>query len=89
MGPHYCLLRLNFPRSVVSLSNPAPILAGPMLVVAVIGLVVNLVVVFVLREHDHDDLNTRAAFLHVLGDALSSVGVLPPGWSSCSPAGCG
>lgn len=59
--------------------NPEPILAGPMLVVAVIGLMVNLVVVFVLSGHDHDDLNTRAAFLHVLGDTLSSVGVIVAG----------
>lgn len=59
--------------------NPEPILAGPMLVVAVIGLIVNLVVVFVLSGHDHDDLNTRAAFLHVLGDTLSSVGVIVAG----------
>lgn len=59
--------------------NPSPILAGPMLVVAVIGLGVNLAVVLVLRQHDHDDLNTRAAFLHVLGDALASVGVIAAG----------
>jgi cobalt-zinc-cadmium efflux system protein len=59
--------------------DPAPVLAGPMLVVAVIGLVVNLVVALVLRDHDHDDLNVRSAFLHVLGDALSSVGVIVAG----------
>jgi cobalt-zinc-cadmium efflux system protein len=47
--------------------------------VAVIGLGVNLVVAFVLSGHDHDDLNTRAAFLHVLGDTLSSVGVIAAG----------
>lgn len=59
--------------------NPEPVLAGPMLVIAVIGLVVNLIVAFVLREHDHEDLNTRSAFLHVLGDALASVGVIGVG----------
>ena len=59
--------------------NPEPVLAGPMLVIAVIGLVVNLVVAFALSGHDHDDLNTRAAFLHVLGDALASVGVIAVG----------
>ena len=59
--------------------NPAPVLAGPMLVVAVVGLVVNLVVALVLREHDHDDLNVRSAFMHVLGDALASVGVIVAG----------
>jgi cobalt-zinc-cadmium efflux system protein len=59
--------------------NPAPVLAGPMLVVAVVGLVVNLVVALVLREHDHDDLNVHSAFMHVLGDALASVGVIVAG----------
>ncbi len=59
--------------------TPEPILAGPMLVVAVIGLVVNLWVAMVLGGHDHDDLNTRAAFLHVVGDAISSVGVIVAG----------
>ncbi len=59
--------------------NPEPVVAGPMLVIAVIGLVVNIIVALVLREHDHEDLNTRAAFLHVLGDALASVGVIGAG----------
>lgn len=59
--------------------NPEPVLAGPMLVIAVIGLGVNLFVAFTLREHDHDDINTRSAFLHVLGDALASVGVIAVG----------
>ncbi len=44
-----------------------------------IGLVVNLVVALLLRSHDHDDLNTQSAFLHVLSDALSSVGVIGAG----------
>jgi len=59
--------------------NPEAVLAGPMLVIAVIGLVINLIVAFTLSKHDHDDLNTRAAFLHVLGDALASVGVIAVG----------
>lgn len=74
------------------LRSPAPVLAGPMLAVAVVGLVVNLVVALVLREHDHDDLNVRSAFLHVLGDALASVGViiagvivLVTGWTLADP----
>lgn len=59
--------------------EPTPVLAGPMLVVAVVGLVVNLIVALVLKDHDHHDLNVRSAFLHVLGDALSSVGVILAG----------
>jgi len=59
--------------------EPQEIHAGPMLIIAVIGLIVNLIVAFVLHEHDEDDLNTRSAFLHVLGDALASVGVIGVG----------
>ena len=55
---------------------PAPILSGTMLVVAIVGLVVNLVVLRVLGGHDHDDVNTAGARLHVLGDLLGSVGAV-------------
>jgi len=60
-------------------ANPSPVLAGPMLIVAVVGLVVNLVVALVLGGHDHRDLNVHSAFLHVVGDALASVGVIVAG----------
>jgi len=59
--------------------HPAPVSAGPMLAIAVVGLVVNLVVAFALRKHDRDDLNTHSAFLHVIGDAAASVGVIGAG----------
>lgn len=59
-----------FREAINRFGHPEPVIAGPMLIVAVIGLAANLVVALVLGHHDHDDLNTRAAFLHVLGDAL-------------------
>lgn len=59
--------------------TPRPIAAGPMLLIAFIGLVVNGLVAFILHEHDHDDVNARAAYLHVLGDSLASVGVIGAG----------
>lgn len=59
--------------------NPGEILAGPMLVIAVIGLLVNLLVAFVLNDHDHSNLNVRSAWLHVIGDAAASVGVIIAG----------
>ncbi len=55
---------------------PAPILSGTMLAVAIAGLVVNLLVLRVLGGHDHDDVNTAGARLHVLGDLLGSVGAV-------------
>lgn len=59
--------------------NPEAVAAAPMLIIALGGLVVNIFIVLVLREHDHKDLNIRSAFLHVLGDALASVGVIGAG----------
>jgi cobalt-zinc-cadmium efflux system protein len=54
--------------------SPAPVALGPMAVVALVGLVANLAALgFLHRTHS---LNVRGAFLHVLGDTLSSVGVL-------------
>ena len=47
-----------------------------MLVIACIGLVVNLVSLQILGGHSHGNLNVRAAFLHVVGDALGSAGVI-------------
>jgi cobalt-zinc-cadmium efflux system protein len=73
-------------------NNPTEIKTGGMLIIAVVGLIVNLVVARVLHghqhthdhssEHAHDngtenqDLNVRSAYLHVIGDAISSVGVI-------------
>lgn len=67
--------------------NPQPVKSLELLIIATIGLVANLIVVFVLGGHHHDeddhehegereDLNVRSAYLHVLGDAISSVGVI-------------
>ena len=47
-----------------------------MLIVAVIGLAMNLLAAKALHAHSHDDLNVKSAFLHVLGDAAASVGVI-------------
>ena len=60
------------------LQNPTPIHSVEMLTIAVIGFVANLGVARLLHKH-HDDLNTRSAFLHVIGDALASVGVIVGG----------
>jgi len=68
-----------FREAISRFAHPAEVIAGPMLIVAAVGLAANLVVALVLKGHDHDDLNARAAFLHVLGDALSSVGVIIAG----------
>jgi cobalt-zinc-cadmium efflux system protein len=54
--------------------NPAPVQGGLMFIVACIGLVANLGVISLL--HGSHNLNVRSAFLHVVGDTISSVTVI-------------
>jgi cobalt-zinc-cadmium efflux system protein len=56
--------------------EPPEIKSSLMLVVALVGLAGNLVMVALLRPHSHRNLSMRAAFLHVMGDTLSSIGIL-------------
>jgi cobalt-zinc-cadmium efflux system protein len=58
------------------LRHPAPLLGGPMLVIGALGLVVNLVGAWLLHGDAEHSLNVRAAYLEVLSDAVSSLGVL-------------
>jgi len=60
-------------EAIERLFTPTPILSGVMFIVALVGLVVNLVVLRTLHGHDHDDVNVAGAALHVLGDLLGSV----------------
>ncbi len=56
------------------LLNPSPIQSSLMGAVAVIGLIANIAVVFLL--HGSHNLNIKSAFLHVIGDVVSSVAVI-------------
>lgn len=59
-------------QSYVRLLDP-PAVEGPLvLVVGALTLVANAGLAMLLHSHSHDDLNQRAAYLHVLGDALGS-----------------
>lgn len=56
--------------------HPQPVQGMLMLVVAIIGLVANVIGALFLFKHSHTSLNIRGAYLHIIGDALSSVGVV-------------
>jgi cobalt-zinc-cadmium efflux system protein len=58
---------------------PTPVMGGPMLAIAAGGLVVNLIGLAILHGGRDDSLNVRGAFLHVLSDALGSVGAMAAG----------
>jgi cation diffusion facilitator family transporter len=63
-------------QAVRRIGDPPEIDAGPMLVIAGIGLAVNLVGLAVLHQGRTTSLNVRGAYLEVLADALGSVAVV-------------
>lgn len=56
--------------------NAAPVKGPLMLLVAAIGLAANLAGAYILSKGGRENLNVKAAFWHIVSDALSSVGVL-------------
>lgn len=66
-------------EAVLRLFQPEEIKGGVMLVIAIFGLIANLVSAYLLFSHSHDNLNIRGAFLHVVGDALGSIGAILAG----------
>lgn len=58
------------------LAEPRALPGAPLLAIGALGLGANAVSAWLLRGEGHANLNVRAAYLEVLGDALSSVGVL-------------
>jgi cobalt-zinc-cadmium efflux system protein len=79
-------------EAVQRLNAPVTVLGGPMLWIAAAGLAVNVLAFLVLRTGDKDNLNIRAAVLHVIGDLLGSVAaviaalvILATGWMPIDP----
>lgn len=60
--------------------DPQPIDGLTMFWVAMIGLAANLITAALLWKNSKDDINMKSAFIHILSDALSSVGVIIGGW---------
>ncbi|MBD0373140.1 MAG: cation transporter [Pyrinomonadaceae bacterium] len=59
--------------------EPQPVRSGLMIIIATGGLVINGISAYLLHGHHEDDLNVRGAWLHVMGDALGSVGAILAG----------
>ena len=62
--------------------NPIEMMALPMLGVASLGLLVNLLVAKIMLNSDHDNLNIKAAYLHVLTDLFGSIIAILSGLSA-------
>lgn len=74
------------------LVSPPQVDGQIMSAIALVGLLVNLIVLKWLHSSDHNDLNTKAAYWHVLGDALGSIAalvggavILATGWMLIDP----
>ncbi|MFG1952655.1 cation diffusion facilitator family transporter [Micromonospora sp. NPDC048830] len=63
-------------EAVRRFGNPPEVTTGPMLAVAVLGLLANLVAFALLRGAAEESINLRGAYLEVVGDLLGSVGVI-------------
>lgn len=79
-------------EAIERLQQPQPVLAGSMLVVALIGLFVNIFVLWFLTRGDSEHVNIKGAVLHVMGDLLGSVGAIVAaivirytGWTPIDP----
>lgn len=79
-------------EAVRRLFDPVEVLGGTMLAIAIVGLLVNGIALWLLRGGDRENLNIRAATLHIMGDLLGSVGaiaaagvILATGWSAVDP----
>jgi cobalt-zinc-cadmium efflux system protein len=79
-------------EAIERIQDPQPVRTGLFLAVATAGLLVNLVSVAALHSQRDGSLNIRGAYLHVLGDALGSVGAVAAaviialtGWTLADP----
>jgi len=72
--------------------DPRDINSVQMFWIASLGLIVNVATAVILKDASHNSINVRAAFLHMIGDTLSSVGVVAgavaiymKGWTFLDP----
>jgi cobalt-zinc-cadmium efflux system protein len=79
-------------EAIQRIQEPQPVRTGLFLAVASAGLVVNLASLAILHSHREGSLNVKGAYLHVLGDALGSVGAVAAaviialtGWTVADP----
>jgi len=79
-------------EAIHRLSDPQPIMGDLLLVIAVIGLLINIIAFLILSGGNQHDLNMQGALWHVAGDLLGSVAaiaaaaiILTTGWTLIDP----
>lgn len=61
------------------MQNPAPVQADILIGVGTAALLVNAFTAWLVHHGSHDDLNMRSAFLHLMGDVVSTLGAIGAG----------
>jgi len=79
-------------EAIDRLRHPGPVLGTTMLLIAAIGLLVNVIAFVILHGGDRDNLNIRGAAMHVAGDLLGSLAaviaavvIIYSGWTPIDP----
>lgn len=67
---------LIFKEAIERLRTPHAVEPSLMLITAAIALAVNTGTALSIRRDSHDDVNLRGAFIHMIGDAVSSAGII-------------
>lgn len=69
-----------FVEAVQRFFAPVEVRSKEMFIIAAVGLIANLLIAVVLNGHAGENLNVKSAFLHVIGDAAASLGVIVAGF---------
>ena len=63
-------------EAILRIIHPLEVLAFEMLVIALVGLGVNMLSIFILQGSSKNDLNIKGLFYHIIGDTASSIGIV-------------
>jgi len=75
----WLIVGVIFAAAYNRLNNPPEVESLGMIIVATVGLMVNIAAGFILYESHHHNLNLHGAFMHVISDAIGSVGAIAAG----------
>jgi cobalt-zinc-cadmium efflux system protein len=63
-------------ESIERIFNPQPISSDIVIYLAILGIVFNFISVLIIKDDRHENMNIKAAYLHLLTDVLTSIAVL-------------
>lgn len=71
-----CVSVLIIYEAILRIIYPLEIISYQMMLIGIIGLIVNIISVFILKDSSKDDLNIKGVFYHMIADTVSSIGIV-------------